>query len=360
MKKIKILFYSHTIDYGGTWRSHERTLLNLNEDLFDVYVCYNTTQDNNRLDYLKSKLNVNKLISFNSSKNKLGPDKGYSYVENNFIETIKPYNFDIIHFARSGYFEWPFIERICPIQIETNIFGGKDTSKFLDYSVSISNKVTNIRGSVDHMIYYPIPQPLKSNDTLISELNIPKDYHIFGRIGRMDNFHPISLLSLKKLKSLGLKFKYIIIGACLKTLNLINELDLKDDCIIIEVTNDDELIHRFNNTIDMFLHYRSDGETFGAAIAHAMMYGKPIISHFAGFNAQEEIIKDGGFVCKDENEYCEKILELCNDKEFYKKISSNAKKRALDFEEKKITIEWENLYKKLYNERFNNINLRPQ
>ena len=106
MKKIKILFYSHTIDYGGTWRSHERTLLNLDENLFDVYVCYNTTQDNNRLNYLKSKLGPNKLIPFSSSKNKLGPDKGYSYVENNFVETIKPYNFDIIHFARSGYFEW--------------------------------------------------------------------------------------------------------------------------------------------------------------------------------------------------------------------------------------------------------------
>ena len=56
MKKIKILFYSHTIDYGGTWRSHERILLNLNPDLFDVYVFYNPNQDNNRLDYLKTKL----------------------------------------------------------------------------------------------------------------------------------------------------------------------------------------------------------------------------------------------------------------------------------------------------------------
>jgi glycosyltransferase involved in cell wall biosynthesis len=79
-----------------------------------------------------------------------------------------------------------------------------------------------------------------------------------------------------------------------------------------------------------------------------MIYGKPIISHFAGYNAQDEIIKDGGFVCKNENEYVESITNLCNDKELYKTMSYNAKNRAIDFEEKKITLEWETLYRKLY------------
>ena len=35
MRKIKILFYSHTIDFAGTWRSHERVLLMLNKEIFD-------------------------------------------------------------------------------------------------------------------------------------------------------------------------------------------------------------------------------------------------------------------------------------------------------------------------------------
>jgi glycosyltransferase involved in cell wall biosynthesis len=351
MKKIKILFYSHTIDYGGTWRSHERILLNLNPDLFDVYVCYNPNQDNNRLDYLKTKLKDYQIIPFKASTDKLGPNIGYPYRETNFTEIVKSYNFDIIHFARSGYFEWPFNQRICPIQIETNIFGGRDFSEFLDCSVTISNKVTEIRGSSDHMIYNPIPLPLDSKDNLKLKYKIPEDYIVFGRAGRKDNFHPIALNSLKKIKDIGYKFIYIILGACSQTINLINSLGLNNDCIIIEPTNDDELIHKFHNTIDMFLHYRSDGETFGTAIAQSMIYGKPIVSHFAGYNAQNEIIQDGGFVCNNENEYVESILKLCNDKKLYEIVSHNAKNRALDFEEKKITLEWETLYQKLYDNR---------
>jgi len=71
MKKIKILFYSHTIDFGGTWRSHERILLNLNKDKFDVYVFYNPNQNNNRLDFLKTKLSEDRIIPFEASKIKI-------------------------------------------------------------------------------------------------------------------------------------------------------------------------------------------------------------------------------------------------------------------------------------------------
>ena len=52
-------------------------------------------------------------------------------------------NPDIIHYARSGYYEWPFTKRLSPIQIETNIFGFKDSTPFLDYSIAISNTIKN-------------------------------------------------------------------------------------------------------------------------------------------------------------------------------------------------------------------------
>lgn len=71
MKKIKILFYSHTIDYAGTWRSHERILLNLDKNAFDVYVFYNPNKDNNRLSYLKTQLDNSKIIPFCASSKKM-------------------------------------------------------------------------------------------------------------------------------------------------------------------------------------------------------------------------------------------------------------------------------------------------
>lgn len=351
MKKIKILFYSHTIDFGGTWRSHERILLNLNKDKFNAYVFYNPNQNNNRLDFLKTKLSEDRIIPFEASKEKTGPTEGYSYVTNNFHELCEKFNFDIIHFARSGYYEWPFTKRICPIQIETNIFGGKDNSEFLDYSVTICNTINNLRGDSDEIIYNPIPNPLYNTDNLLKDLNIPNDFFVFGRIGRKDNFHPISLDAIYELKKERNDFRYIIIGACEQTVNKIKTMSLDDVCIILETTNDDEFIHKFYNSLDLFLHYRSDGECHSTAISQAMSYGIPIISHYAGFNGQSETISEGGFVVNTYKEYLEKIKILINNEELYKTFSKNSFLRSKDFNEMEILKKWENVYIKLLNEK---------
>lgn len=340
----KILFYSHTIDFAGTWRSHERILLNLNKDLFDVYVFYNPNQINNRLDFIIESLGHDKVIPFSASFDKESSITGYKYRETNFSEIVKSMNFDIIHFARGGYYEWPFIERIAPLQIETNIFGFRDSSEYLDISVTICNKVNKIRGTSDYIIYNPIPLPLESNENLRSELNIPDNYHVFGRIGRKANFDPIAIESINIVKKMGYKFKYIIIGACDNTINLINRLNLSDDCIIIDTTNDDDFIHRFNNTIEIFLHYRSDGECHSTAIAQSLMYGVPVISHYAGYNGQEETIRDGGYVAKDVTDYTDYLIKLLNNRDLYNEVSNKAKIRGMDFEQSKIVKEWEKIY----------------
>lgn len=122
MKKIKIVFYSHTVDFGGTWCSHERIIENIDKNVFEPYVLYNVNADNNRLDVVKNILGEKYVIPFETSSGKLGPEVGYPFVETNFNKVINNISPDIIHFARSGYFEWPFNQRLCPIQIETNIF----------------------------------------------------------------------------------------------------------------------------------------------------------------------------------------------------------------------------------------------
>ena len=199
------------------------------------------------------------------------------------------------------------------------------------------------------MIYNPIPSLINDNNNLFEELNLTNEYPIFGRIGRKDNFHPIAFDSLKELKNNGLKFKYIIIGACSNTINYINYLGLTDDCIIVETTNDDYFIHKFYNTIDLFLHYRSDGESFGTAIAQSLGYGKPVISHYAGYNAQKEILLGGGFVVNNSKEYVDIINKLITNKLSYNEISIKAKKRFLAFEQNSIVKQWEEFYLKIKN-----------
>jgi glycosyltransferase involved in cell wall biosynthesis len=349
MNKIKICFYAHTVDYAGTWRSHERIILNLDKNIFDPYIIYREEADNNRLPFIINNFDNNKLISFSAKNHKTGPEQGYSFIETNFYDVLKKYNFDIFHFARGGYYEWPFVKRFCPIQVETNIFGFRDNSEFLDRSISISETINKMRGGTDIMIYNPIPEENPNANDLKKFYNIPEDYFVFGRIGRKDNFHPIALNALKLLKNKGVNFKYIIIGACNFTISKINELDLNNECIIVETTNDDNYIDDFHKTIDVFLHYRSDGETFGTAIAQSMMYGNPVVSHYAGYNAQSEIISDGGYVSNNEIDYCDEIFKLINDKNYYDFRSNNAKIRSKDFEEKVISKKMEKIYINLYN-----------
>lgn len=351
MKKIKILFYAHTIDYAGTWRSHERIALNLNKDFFDVYIIYREEANNNRLNYVLDNFDTSKLIKFNAPMNKTGPNLGYSFIENNFFEVLKDYSFDIVHFARGGYYEWPFIKRFAPIQIETNIFGSRDNSEFLDYSVTICNTINNLRGGSDKIIYNAIPHRLPSFENMKKELNLSDETLVLGRIGRPDNFSPISIMSAKLLKDHNINFKYIIIGACENAKRFIENLGLSENFIILETTSDDNIIHKFYNTIDIFAHYRSDGECHSTAIAQAMSYGIPIISHFAGYNGQQETIKDGGFVVNNDKEYYEKIILLKNNKEMYEMISKNSYNRFLDFELTKIVKEWENVYINLYKQK---------
>jgi|LauGreDrversion4_2_1035121.scaffolds.fasta_scaffold00922_2 glycosyltransferase involved in cell wall biosynthesis len=347
--KIKILFYAHSIDYAGTWRSHERILLNINKNIFDPYVFYNENLENNRLNFLKNNLDLSKIIPFSASIDKSSANDGYSYKTSNFVDLCKKYNFDILHFARGGWFEWPFTYRICPIQIETNIFGYKDNSTFLDYSVAICNTIKNIRGSCDEVVYNPIPDPINDKLNLKNYLNIPEDYYVFGRIGRPGNFHDIAFKALKKLKKIRNDFRYIIIGPCSDTKKIIKDLELDDVCIILEPTNDDYFIHKFHNSLDLFLHYRSDGECHSTAISQAMRYGIPIISHFAGYNGQIETIGNGGYIASNVDEYFNFINFLMNNTEKYLEISENALNISENYKESIIVKKWENIYLKLYN-----------
>ena len=212
MKKIKILFYAGAIDFAGTWRSHERILLNLNSSKFEVYVFYNLQSDNNRLDFLRTKLEGNHIIPFNTSTTKLNEADGYSYTYSNFSELVKQYNFDIIHYARSGHYEWPFVERMCPLQIETNIFGSRDNSPYIDYSVAISNTVAKVHGNSDQVIYNPIPQPSHTKENLKTNFNINDDTLIFGRVVRNEVYDPIAFEALYEYKKYYNNFKYIFIG----------------------------------------------------------------------------------------------------------------------------------------------------
>lgn len=80
--------------------------------------------------------------------------------------------------------------------------------------------------------------------------------------------------------------------------------------------------------LDVYAHGRRDGELNSTAIAEALHFGKPVVSHISEeFNGHVECIGNAGFVVKNYLEYAEKLKEIEENKELYANLSDKALKR---------------------------------
>lgn len=348
---IRLGLYSHTIDYAGTWRSHERIaeILQKNSE-YEVFVFYSDIVENSRLEDAKKILKDCTFVPFERTKQKTGSDSGWSPLKNNIDQAVKDHKIDILHFARSGYYEWPFTSRLAPVQIETNIFGYQDSSNFLDGSIVISEALRLSPNERREIIYNPIPRPSSNFSDIKSlreELQISQNSLVFGRIGRPSNFTPVSLIAYANFVKYSPNSKYVIIGPCKEAKLAVSQLNIESKVIFLDPTNDDEYIERFHKTIDIFAHYRSDGETFGTAIAQAMIYGIPVITHFAGQNGQALTIGEGGFCVSSHQEYESKMRELSN-RDVMISVGKSAEKHArTHYDQRSVVDKIDKFYRKI-------------
>jgi len=297
--RIKVGYYVHEWNYAGTARSHERIIAGLDSSKFKPYVFYwNACNTNTRLSDVKSIVEDKngEMVPFSRSNEKSGPEGAYTPLTTDFHLKVEELGLDIMHVGRGGHNEWPFNRRMCPVQMETNIFGDNQADTFLDWSIPISNWVMARRGRGDAVVYNPIPEAVLEGDNLREELNIPEDALVCGRIGRPGNWSKHGLEGFKAILNENPNSYYIIVSPCPEDLRVV-ENERIPNVVFVGTVSDDKIIEKFHRTIDIFLHYRSDGETFGTAIAQAMSYGIPVVSHDSPvYNAQEEVIGDGGFV----------------------------------------------------------------
>ena len=169
-----------------------------------------------------------------------------------------------------------------------------------------------------------------------------------GRIGRnADDIHdPIALRAYKEIENE--KTLYLIISPRRKLVQDERELGLKH-VKYLDPTVDDVYLSRFYKTLDVFAHARLDGETFGCAIAEAMIHGAPVVTHRSHIrNAQSEILDaESGFVAErdDWRAYAGFLKQLMQDKNLRLKMGASAKKRAMEnFEAGLITRKLEKIY----------------
>lgn len=372
---IKILFHLNQTGYGGTEKAILSFCQNIDRTQFEPYLfIYNTDSKIKHLRYLflsklSKKYKARFTHKFIHSRARLpefikaiGKNNIFEGGINVFEQIITDLSPDIIHFNR-GKWE-PFFDDLINIApkssacIETNIFGYSASDKYINRLIKIyfvSNwllKKSPWSGSKGNVLYNPIKKSV-NHESIRHDLGIPNNAFVFGRISRPDLADDDFILDVFNQVKDDNTYLLILAGSDIMR----NAVDSHENIKLIDATTDEDVISNFYNSIDLLLHYRIDGETFGMNIAEAMIHGKPVISHLSHVdNAQAELLastsKHGtvGYVApeNDKPAYIKLMKELMNDPAQLKKIGDNARTRSQDlFQEDIVTRYLEQEYKNI-------------
>ncbi len=357
MGKIRVIHYCNQLSLGGTERTMEIFCRSLNREKFDVWAL----AKKHRPDFgAWLRVNLGLLVGHPKAvaKKKLWDSfflrqprleaalgKNHVIVATNdgdlerLILSIGPH---ILHIHYSGRAEAPLtsdaVAKSVPVIVTTNQFEIENTSPHHAsvkrmYFVSrwmLGNKAHWAKNDSRAQVMYNLTDPPEASDDLRTELGIPLDAFVIGRVGRADpGIHdPISVQAVARMQDHRTWFV-----ALNPPHNMIEEartLGIKH-FLAVPATADSVRLSRYYNTIDVLAHARRDGETFGCNIAEAMIHRKPVVTHLTDeMNAQGETAGGGGIVCAkgDVDAYAAALKRLRDDGSYRAKLAAAAKERA--------------------------------
>ena len=331
-KKIKIAFIKYLgLTTGGTEKFLQTIAAGLPKDEFEVDYYWahpeDTPPDPGRKQYLLD--NGVNLIEFKSSKPRVHRGKIW-LDETDFFRVFK--GADLIQTGKCGLFEEPFCSiRNIPIIDSMHYVVGVDnqynTSRVMHISEFSKRKWLEQGGDGSRVV-------MVSHPMIIPEIEFA-DYgfqnkFVYGFHQRNDNaiFSDIPLKAYKEVENDNNIF--VLLGGGENYKQQAVELGLKN-VHFLPHTGDMNKIHSFLRMLDVYAHGRKDGELNSTAIAEALYYGKPVVSHISdSFNGHVECIGDAGFVVENAKQYAQKLKDLEQNKDLYNNLSDKAKKRFLE------------------------------
>jgi glycosyltransferase involved in cell wall biosynthesis len=320
MDKIRVVHHSKTVGYSGTDRTAQLFCKYLaTSERFEPFLVYRLgDEQNQRLEIAKEWLGEDHVIGYEWRPGKKGRLSPYLPEHDNLHETLAAIDPHIVHVHRSGYTEWPAFRYMAPKAkwVETNIFGYADRmpEHQIDLNVYISDYIRqralddgNPNGPV---LYNPIEQPIRDvlpaqqaacHEALRQQFGIPhlvngKRPILLGRVGRADNFDPISLRAFAEVEKINPHAFYIVVNPCHGWQNVVNTLKIQNVRFSGPIV-DDKQLSDFYLGLDIYAHARHDGECCPCNIQEAMMHRLPVVSHESAiYNGQSEIVGNAGFV----------------------------------------------------------------
>lgn len=366
MEKIKIAFVKFCgLAAGGTEKALQTIAANLPKDKFEVdyYYCdsapylgsdyKHADTDPYRKAYMESK-NVN-LVKFNVAYKDVR-DSTHKWIDTNFWELFDENKYDMLQTGRAGHPEYPFtqINSISQIDLITlpNMAERKsNVVKTVHISKYQANSWIKAGGEPNKVEIIPLfdELPEVSKHNLRKELEI-NDKFVFGLHQRDDDgiFSPIPLTAFKKIENEFDNVVFVLLGGSKKYKEQAESLELRN-FYTLSHTGDRERISKFLNTLDVYAHGRSDGETFSLAISEALSHGLPALSHAAPAMGHAETIGDAGYVANSLDEYVHSMKRLMLDKNHYNELSRKAKTRFEEHLSLEVNIgKFIDLYERVY------------
>lgn len=318
MDKIKVCLYLSNMGLGGTEKSALLCFRGLNKAKFDVtFVTMGKTTDPRYKEFLSVFGNKMYICAFKEE----------------VVAKITNINPDVVQVYRSGFEEFPVPGRNINVKYfcEVNVFGGLDPNHQVSKSLFMSEwlmkailaqypPLKNLRPSRWDYLNNPVDMPYTSEKL---DLGVPEGTIILGRCGRPDDgiYDDIAVKAAYIAKSMGVNPFYLVVAPPPRMIEDLKKYNIAFQAI--EPTINPFELSKFYNTLDIYAHFRADGETFGSNIAEAMIHRKPVITHLAVpshsgmgvFQAQTQLVSHhltGYVATHDARNYADALIELAN------------------------------------------------
>jgi glycosyltransferase involved in cell wall biosynthesis len=327
---------------SGTERWLQMMAANLDRDRFAVDYFYcdaapyigsdfrHADTDADRVDYMR-RAGVN-LVKFSvGAKDITTPT--HDWVDTDFWELFDERAYDLVQTAKAGPPEYPYDRMALPVVEYVTLSAGVDRSRNIARSVQISQwqrrqwLAAGGDPARSDVIYIPAEPPASELD-LREELGIPAGAVVAGFHQRASDeiFSPVPLAAFRSVQRKDRWFA--LMGGSALYRRQAADLGLSN-VAFLDHEGGAERISRFLNTLDVFAHGRSDGETFGTVFAEAMMHGRPCLSHRSPIaNAQPETMGPAGLFASDEPDYTGKLDALLGDPGLRARLGAKARPHA--------------------------------
>jgi FkbM family methyltransferase len=348
--KIRVAFVKFGgLSSGGTEKWLQMMATNMNTLKFEVTFFYCPSAPYIGSDFRHPTTDIDRLKFMNDSRVILKEfqvgakdvtKNDHFWVDTNFWDVFDESLFDIVVTAKAGPAEFPFTKITIPVIEYVTLGVGVDKSPSIKWSVHCSEwqrrRWTRMGGRATHSSSLPIPHFGVINDQdYRDELNIPKNAFVIGMHQRSEDtiYSSFPLSAFNQLSDPNAYFLLLggskLYGEQAKRIGTSNFINLP------HTANEGE-ISKFLNTLDVFAHGRSDGETFGTVFAEAMAHGLPLVTHYSsrGANAQSETIGPAGRCVSSTKEYTDFLREVRDNNALYEILSS----KALEFSEANYSL----------------------